>query len=749
MLKIRQFILPLIIFIILLVGCKTNKQKEEPKPGNTNIPQVTPSLPAPGVGITPAPDVEAALKAYMDAWQNDDYKSMYSMLTKISRDAISYEDFSNKYINIANEASLSKVSYEILSTLINPRNAQIAYKVKLYGTVIGEIERTTRMVMTLEEGGWHIQWDEAIILPELTGGNKLWMDYQIPARGNIYDREGEVLVSHSDAVALGIDSAKVGPDYIYDILQAGWYVLDQDPQFAPTVLQPTLETYRNQGWYLGLGEARTNAPYRGFVEYDGAVVTEFSGRYYELNGVAPHAVGYISSIQKEEADEYRRKGYSIDQKVGRSGIEAWGEDHLVGKRGGTLYVMNGAGKVTTKLESSDAQGADVIYTTFKKNYQLEAQRTLNGFRGALVVLERDTGRVLAMASSPGFDPNAFEPSNYNSTFLLSQINKSDYTPLINRATLGQYPLGSVFKIITMAAALESGLYVPETEYDCGYHFEELPGLILNDWTWDHVQRGDDTPPSGKLNLMEGLMRSCNPFFWHIGLDLFRQGHTKDIAEMARGFGLGKKTGIIGLSPAEEESGQITDPATEVDAVNNAIGQGQTLVTPLQVATFVAAVGNGGTIYRPQLVEKIESTDGIVLSSFKPEITGKLPVKADNLKVIQDSMVSVVANKRGTAWRSFFGTVPVSGKTGTAQDPPRTSHAWFASYTFANNPNKPDIATAVIVENQGEGAEYAAPITRALIDIYFKGGRSPFHWESSVGVLATPTPEVPPEQAPAE
>jgi len=741
----------LIAVFSLISSCAKKSVPEEQSlpPTVTLLPSIaegksTLSLPTPNVRITAVPDVEAAVRAYLNAWRNDDYETMYAMLTQVSRDALSYDTFYGRYVNIANELSLENINYEILSSLVNPRSAQVAYNLHLSGVLIKDIQRTTTMKLSLEDGGWRIQWDEALMLPELAGGNKLWMDYKVPARGNIFDREGDVLASQADAVALGIEANKVGPDYMYDILQSAWNALGQRPDLEPNLMLPTLQKYYQNGWYLGLGEVRTNANYRGFISFDGAVAVEFSGRYYDLGGVGQHAVGYISSIQAEEADRYRRKGYRIDQKVGRSGIELWGEDYLAGKRGGTLYVANPEGKVVTKIASVEPSASASIYTTFLKDYQLKAQRTLNGFRGALVVMERDSGRILAMASSPGFDPNAFEPTNYNSTFLLNKIYQDTYTPLMNRATMGQYPLGSVFKIITMAAALESGLYTPETQYDCGYFFEELPGLKLSDWTWEHVQRGEDISPSGVLTLPEGLMRSCNPFFWHIGLDLFRQGHTKDISNMARGFGLGKKTGIIGISPSEEETGNITDPATEVDAVNNAIGQGQTLVTPLQVASFVAAVGNGGTLYKPQMIEKVEASDGEILYEFKPEAVGKLPVKYENLQVIQEAMKDVVRNRRGTAWRSFMSTMPVAGKTGTAQDPPNKSHAWFAGYTYANDPKKPDIAAAVIVENQGEGSEYAAPIFRALVDLYFKGGRNPFVWEVSIGVLPTPTSPVPTE-----
>ena len=248
-------------------------------------------------------------------------------------------------------------------------------------------------------------------------------------------------------------------------------------------------------------------------------------------------------------------------------------------------------------------------------------------------MEADTGRVIAMASSPDFDPNYFEPKTPITPSAWG-ITKQSQRPLINRAAQGQYPLGSVFKVITFSAALESGLYLKDTSYDCQYDFLEIPDHPLHDWTWQHCQdaiaageacNASSEKPSGLLTLQEGLMRSCNPYFWHIGLDLFKNwDRGSDIAKMARAFGLAAPTGI---DQVEEASGQILDPTTELDAVNQAIGQGDVQVTPLQVARFMAAIANGGTLYRPQIVERIQPIEGDPLLVFKPEAQGTLPLRS--------------------------------------------------------------------------------------------------------------------------
>jgi penicillin-binding protein 2 len=718
-------------------------------PGST----MTSSLPTAQVNVTRVPGTEPALRAYLDAMLLENYASMYAMLTQASRAAISQDDFASRYTDALNTMSVSSTEYNILSSLTNPQSAQAAFHIVYHTVLFGDIARDINANLILENGEWKIQWDDSLILPELAGGKHLVATHVPPARGDIYDSNGNAIVTQTDADALGLVAGAVSADHESTVINS----LSRLTGIRPETIRSDYENYK-PGDYVPVGEASADEVNKsGIANFSGVSINPYTSRFYEPN-TAPHAVGYTLYISKPDVNTYKRLGYNGTERVGVEGIEKWGEQYLHGRDAASLYVD---GASSNELAQVDSQPADSIYLTIDNDLQQQAQAAMDGLPGAIVVMEVNTGKVLAMVSSPSYDPNLYDTNNFNMQWSLQNMLNDPDQPTFNRATQGQYPLGSVFKIITMAAALESGVFTPASTIDCTYAFTDIPGYTLYDWTWEHCQdeklangtntcTGTNSQPSGILTLPDGLMRSCDPWFYHIGFTLYNQDGGKykdDISNMARAFGLGKATGI---GQVAEATGSIPDPTDGLDATSIAIGQGKVLVTPLQVATFISAVANGGTLYRPQLVQKVQPVSGDPVNNFRPQANGTLPIKPEDLTVIQDAMRQVAENSRGTAYYTLGNfSINTAAKTGTAESGAVEPHAWFAGYSLENNTNKPDIAVAVLVNNKGEGAIWAAPIFRRVMEIYFFGHpQTVYSWEKSFGVInpdygqpaATPTPK---------
>jgi penicillin-binding protein 2 len=552
--------LNLILALVFLAAC-----------GKTASPT---ALPTPPVGVTHAPSPEAAMQAYLNAFLVEDYASMYATLTQASRDTLSQDDFTKTYTDSLNFMSVQSIETSLLSSLINPQNAQVAFRVTYHTALFGDLQGDINTNLILEGGSWHIQWDSGLILPQLAGGRHLVINRTPPARGNLYDRNGTVIAGERDAYAIGLRSGAVSDETAGALYNRLWQLTGTRPE----VIRDLYNSYGTPDQYIPIGEASAEAvDISGIGGFSSVILNSYTSRFYEPN-VGPNVTGYVQAIFETELKDYLRLGYNPDEMVGKAGVEKWGEEYLHGRDGATLYVATSDGTLESVLAQADTQPADSIYLTIDSDLQRQAQAAMDGYPGAIVVMELDTGRVLAMVSSPGFDPNWYEPDNFN------QI-RTDPPETFNRATQGQYPLGSVFKIITMAAALESGDFTVDSTWDCQYEYTELVpfgGPTLHDWTWQHCQdemaaNGTDTcagansQPSGLLTLPQGLMRSCDPWFYHIGFTLYQNNKASLISDMARGFGLGQATGI---GQVAETDGFIPAAATDgTDATSIAIGQG--------------------------------------------------------------------------------------------------------------------------------------------------------------------------------
>lgn len=665
---------------------------------------------------------------------------MYSLLSHTSQSMIDQVTFAERYRDAQQASTMTEVETRPLAILQKDNSAEVAFQLTWKTALLGDIQREMSMPLVYEGGRWAVSWSDALILPELGGGNSLRLEYYIPARANIYDREGLGLAVEGTAVTLGVVPGNIDDEptllaHLSEIM--GLPAEEIQARYASA----------DPSWYVPLGDAPQEAiaqhldALRPFIDAGGLQLTERKTRLYRDDGVAPHVIGHTSAIPAESLNEWLAMGYRGDERVGVAGLESWGEPYLGGARGGTLYLLSPNGDQLDTLVDVPARSNRSVYTTLDKEFQIRVEQTLadaieshpDGHAGVAIVMDVNNGQILAMASYPDFDPNLFDPINPDSAAGLRILLNNPGRPLVNRATQGIYPAASVFKIVTMSAALLSGAYLPDTRYTCTGTWDRLgPAYIKRDW----LEGGH-----GNITLRQALTFSCDPFFYDVGFTL-DQIDSFLIPETARAYGFGVPTGIQGLL---EEGGIIPDPTWKLetygegwgrgDSVNMAIGQGFVAVTPLQMTNMMAAVANGGTLYRPQIVYQIGEGGGAPEETLASEIIGELPLSAEQLAVIQESLYAVTTQSGGTATHRFGNLIiPVAGKTGTAEVASvyredgtlnEEPTAWFAAYAPAvatpdqsDIPDEPEIAIVVMIENAGEGSAVAAPIVRRIVELYY-------------------------------
>ncbi len=719
-----------------MAACQGARARPTAAPISTLAPA---SSSTPAAAVTPHPQASptppATLKdtalAYLSAWKAGDYAGMYTLLAPGSQSTLNAAAFEKQYRDNLSIMTATVVTPTVTSTTENGDSGEAKAHLTYVTQLVGTLETDVTLPLQRAGGRWGVVFQPAIIWPDLVNGQKLYMVPFVPDRGTIYDRNGVPMVTKADAVAIGVVPGEIDPndDTVANSLSRLLGIPAADIVARYTNAPPDQ--------YLALGEVSADELAKvSFIQnLPGVRVSPFSARYYYGGGAAAQVTGYTVFIPPDKLAQYQARGFSPDQRIGNSGLELWGENQLAGHNGGQLTLLDSAGKPLKALVIQQPTPSQDITSTIDFNLQKAVQAALGDYTAAAVVMRVDDGEVLALASSPTYDPNLFEPANVNRQFA---DNTAISAGLLDRAAQDAYPAGSIFKIVTFSAGLTSGLFTPDSKYTCNGTWNEI-GLSspLTDW----LPEGH-----GTLTLEQGLTASCDPWFWHLSKALY-DWNPNWVPQMARAFGLGQATGI---NVIEETPGLIPDPdwklktkgqAWEVlDSLNLGIGQGDVQVTPLQIARVVAAVGNNGVLAQPQLVLKVAPPGGPPSFQFQPNFTGQLPIKPDQLAALQEGLHNVTQDPIGTARYRFRGVrIPVAGKTGTAQTGQPDPDAWFAGYTFAHEPNKPDIAIAVWVYDIGEGADVSAPIFRRILESYFGLPLTRYPWEASVGVVNTPTP----------
>lgn len=693
-----------------------------PNPTITPVPTAVPRREdASGIGV-----------AFFKAWENNDILGMYSLLTPQSQALVDGGSFVESYQNAMNTATAHTISSQILSANQEGDTAEMAARITWNTTAVGTFVRDLIVPLAYENGRWGIVWNEGLILPELAGGNRLVLDDRLPARANIYDVEGRALAYQGTLIGLGIIPGQIEDEAaLLNLLSP---ILNKTPAEIKEIYASALPD-----WYVPIGDVPEPVMQEVVTQlqpYIGKGLAEPKPRLARLfsdSGAAPHVVGHTGFIPAEIVEQYQAEGYRGDEQVGLEGIELWGENYLNGERGGRLTVIGPNGEFVGTVAEQTPKQARSIYTTLDLEFQTAVEdilaNALSTFplsnSGAAVVMDVNSGQILAMASYPDFDPTIYDDARPDGPVALGQVYSDPARPLLNRVTQGQYPAGSLFKVVTFSAAMSSGLYTPNSAFYSSGSWSRLgPNFVKVDW----LEGGH-----GTVSYQTAITVSCNSCFYDAALEM-NNVDPNHFPSTARQFGLGQNTGIEGVA---ESPGNIPSPEWKVeqigeewrpgDAVNMGIGQGFVQVTPLQIVSIFSAIANGGTLYHPTLIDRIGAGGGAPEEPYPIQVNGDLPISPENLASLQQALYDVTHSGRGTATFIFEGfSVPTAGKTGTAEDPPRNSHAWYAGYAPAapytksdgTLVNEPEIAVVVIVENGGQGSEVAAPIVRQIFEAYY-------------------------------
>ncbi|HOW53283.1 MAG TPA: penicillin-binding protein 2 [Syntrophorhabdaceae bacterium] len=435
-------------------------------------------------------------------------------------------------------------------------------------------------------------------------------------------------------------------------------------------------------------------------------------RNYPYGASLAHVLGYVSEISDEELkNKKKHKDYSPGDYIGKYGLERSYENELRGVDGEKRVEVDAIGREVRTLDIIDPIPGHSLHLNLDLELQLTADKALETRKGAAVAVNPKTGGVLVLASRPGFDPNKFASGIIKQDWQKIALDKAH--PLQNRAIQGGYPPGSTFKVLVAMKALDLGVINERTTFGCGGGFA-YGNRVFKCW-----KKGGH----GSVAVHRAIVESCDVFFYNVGL---RVGVDR-IHELADIVGLGRVTGIDlpneqkGLIPSTEwKKKRYNQPWYEGETVSVSIGQGAVWLTPVQLAQLSAFVANDGKNFKPQIVNRIVSTEGKVVKTFEPVVNADPKLKKGVVQIVKDGMRGVVNEPGGTAGRSKLQNVAMSGKTGTAQAGSEKvklgDHAWFIAYAPAEDAS---IAMAVLVEHGGHGASAAAPVAKDITETLFK------------------------------
>lgn len=585
---------------------------------------------------------------------------------------------------------------------------------------------------------WKLQVVDGQAYTNRSAANWLRQAVIPPQRGVIYDRNKMLLATNAPIFVVSITPADVPKGRMPEIVIR----VANELRIPPSDIQRVIDARQARKDYIAYNpipvsyNVERQAVMRiseHQLDMPGVQIGVESTRRYTDGTLIAHIIGYMGAISADDADQLQQAGYGLDDHIGAAGVEQAYEKDLRGLPGKRLYQVEVTGQEVGEMKRQDSTPGSNLVLALDMDLQRDVTRILQeGLRnapgGSAIVMDPRNGEILAMVSTPSFDANIIGNSARDDE-LQQLLQDRERTPMFPRAYSGQYPPGSVFKLVTGSAALQEGVANRETVVDSkGVMYvesDEYPGVR---------QPFNDNAAYGPQTFLQGVANSSNIYFFWLGggyqegnRSLFDGLGVDRLSKYARAFGYGSRTG---LDIRGEQDGTIPDPTWKQfhknqpwfkgDTYNMSIGQGDVLATPLQVANTTNAIANGGTLYQPRLARAELDTDGKVVKDFSANVQGRpVPVDPANLQVMRDAMEWGFEGP----WLKWFKIpgVRLAGKTGTAEfegplDEKKNlpTHGWFTGFAPADNP---EVTVTVFVE-RGGGTDDASPIAARIFRRYF-------------------------------
>lgn len=639
---------------------------------------------------------EKAFETFSQKWTQNDYTGMYQMLTNDSKAIISEEDFTTRYTNIFSAIEANNLLIEINGDKVKEDDTiTIPFKLSM-NTIAGDVNISDyKLNIIKEDKEFKIKWDESLIFPQMTKDDKVRVNVIPSKRGSILDKDANLLANDGILNTVGIYPAKFNLSNIDAKMAEIATTLDISEENIKT----KLDANTNPEHFIPLvdilpTDSKLNS-LRGRAE-DGILIKEKAGRIYTGGEAFGRLIGYIGSITAEELENNKDKGYNDTSLIGKAGLEQVYEQTLRGKDSAEIYIERGEEKIT--IAKKDGEDGNDIKLSIDSALQSKIYNEMNGEKGAATAVNPKTGEVLAMVSAPSFDSNVF--TTYVTKTQKSKWEETNNADEINRFNKIYSP-GSTMKLLTSSIGLENKVIDSNATRD-------IKGLSWQkDSSWGDFKITRVTDPGSPVNLKDAVNHSDNIYFGQVALEL---GNDKFI-EGIKKFGIGEE---LKFEYPMEES-QISndgDLGREILLADTGYGQGEIMVTPLNVALSYSALANKGDIMQPRL---------IISENSEANIWKQSAISKDDLPALINSFTALINDSGATISDGIVPGHRVAGKTGTAEikksqdDVNGTENGWFVSV----DPDTAKISLAMIIEDVKDRghSHVTVPKVRNVMEYY--------------------------------